>query len=291
MARGDGLRAPMRLAVTSDIHTDVNGPEVLQALVRRARELSPDVLLIVGDIATAPTHWLTTVLALRAVVPRLLLVAGNHDIWTTPEAVAQGLDSWARLDHLLPALAAEAGAEMLDSGPVVIDGIGFVGSLGWFDYSTREHLLDLPTEVYRNGNWEGLRWMDQQRAIWMEGEKRLEAEEVALRLRERLAGHLRRCEARKLVVATHMLAFAGQVHRKEHPGWRFVNAFMGSLAMGELIRSDPRVHLHVAGHTHLHSDLKLGPLRALVTPLGYRREWLGASPQEAVQKAMRIVEL
>ena len=181
----------MRLAVTSDIHTDVNGPELLAALVDRARELAPDVLLIIGDIATAPAHYLQTLLALRAVVPRLLVVAGNHDVWTTPEAVAKGLDSWARLDHLLPALAAEAGAELLDRAPVEIDGVAILGSLG----------------------------------------------------------------------------------------------------LGELIRSDPRVVLHLAGHTHLHSDLKLGKLRALVTPLGYKREWLGATPREAVHRSMKLLEL
>ncbi len=281
----------MRLAVTSDIHTDVNGPELLAALVDRARELAPDVLLIIGDIATAPAHYLQTLLALRAVVPRLLVVAGNHDVWTTPEAVAKGLDSWARLDHLLPALAAEAGAELLDRAPVEIDGVAILGSLGWFDFSTREHLLELPMEVYQKGNWGGLRWMDQVRAIWMEGDRRMEAEEVALRLRERLAAQMRACTAKKLVVATHMLAFAGQIHRRDFPEWRFVNAYMGSLGLGELIRSDPRVVLHLAGHTHLHSDLKLGKLRALVTPLGYKREWLGATPREAVHRSMKLLEL
>ena len=163
----------MRLAVTSDIHTDVNGPELLAALVDRARELAPDVLLIIGDIATSPTQYLSTLLALRAVVPRLLVVAGNHDVWTTSEAAAKGLDSWARLDRLLPALAEEAGAELLDQAPVEIDGVAILGSLGWFDFSTREHLLELPMEVYRKGNWGGLRWMDQVRTIWLEGERRM----------------------------------------------------------------------------------------------------------------------
>src|SRR4051812_36698721 len=98
----------MRLLFTSDIHIDLNGPAVLDALVRRVREQAPDVLIIAGDIATGAATYLRTLLALRAVSPRLLVVAGNHDVWTAPEALAKGVDSWARLDKLLPALCAEA---------------------------------------------------------------------------------------------------------------------------------------------------------------------------------------
>ena len=281
----------MRFAFTSDIHTDVNGPEVLDALVERCRALSPDLLLIAGDIATSPITWLQTVMALRRATPRLLLVAGNHDVWTTPELALQGLDSWGRLDRLLPALAEEAGAELLDAAPVVVGDLGFVGNLGWYDYSTREPELAVPMETYRRGVFAGLRWNDHQRAIWLEGERRMEAEEVAARLRRRLATHLRECPAPRLVVATHTLAFSEQIHRRDHPGWRFVNAFMGSYAMGSLILADPRVELAIAGHTHLGSDLRLGRLRAMVSPLGYRREWQGLTPAEAVERAMKVVEI
>ena len=112
-----------------------------------------------------------------------------------------------------------------------------------------------------------------------------------LELRERLAGHMRALDAPRLVVATHVLAFEQQIHRKEHPGWRFVNAFMGSLPLGQLIRSDPRVVLHIAGHTHLGSDLRIGRLRAVVSPLGYRGEWKGGTPREAVARALTVVDL
>ena len=290
------LSPSMRLAFTSDIHTDSNGPEMIQALADRARALAPDVLLISGDIATDPRIWLQTVLALRAAAPELLLVAGNHDVWTTPELAAQGLDSWARLDRLLPALAAEAGARLLDAGPVVIGGVGFVGSLGWYDLSTRDPLLDATDDDYERGVFGGLRWMDGARAVWLDAEKRrMRHPEVAARLLARLDQHMLACPADRLVVATHTLAFEGQIHRKDHPGWRFVNAFMGSLPMGERILRDPRVALHIAGHTHLRSDIQLprpgGPLRAIVSPVGYRREWPGATAEEAAQQAMRVVEL
>lgn len=287
-----GVKRPvMRIALISDIHTDINGTDILQALVARARHLAPDVLLVAGDIATDPVTYLKTLLQLREVVPRLLLVAGNHDVWTTPVAAAAGLDSWARLEKLLPALAKEAGAELLDAAPVVIGGLGFVGSMGWYDFSTREHLLEAPMDAYRKGQWGGLRWMDVERAIWLNQGQRMEPEAVAAKLREALSLQLKTIQANTIVVATHVLAFSAQIHRKEHPGWKFVNAFIGSLALGDLIRADPRVVLAVAGHTHLPSDLRIGHLRALVSPLGYRREWRGNTPEAAVAAAMQLVEI
>ncbi|MDO9280525.1 MAG: metallophosphoesterase [Pseudomonadota bacterium] len=282
----------MRVAFTSDIHIDLNGQPVLDALVARARTVAPDVLIIAGDIATGAATYLSTLLALKATTPRLLVVAGNHDVWTAPEALAKGLDSWVRLDKLLPALCAEAGAELLDAGPVEIDGIGFAGSLGWYDLTTREHILDAPMEAYREGVWGGLRWTDHTYAVWNGPDGApMAMEDVARVLRERLEAHLKLLTTRRIVVATHTLPFIDQIHRKEHPGWRFVNAFMGSLPMGDVIRADPRVVLAIAGHTHMGSDLRLGRMRAVVSPLGYNKEWKGSTPAAAVANALKVVEL
>ena len=159
----------MRLAFTSDIHIDKNGDAALDALVTRTREIAPDALLISGDIATSPVVWLKTLLALRTAAPVLIVVAGNHDVWTTREAAEKGLDSWARLDVVLPALCKEAGAILLDSGPTVVGDVGIAGSLGWYDLSTREHVLDVPMECYRTGKWGGLRWMDHEFSHWRDG--------------------------------------------------------------------------------------------------------------------------
>ena len=282
----------MRIAATSDIHIDKNGQGTLDALADRVRALAPDVLVIAGDIATAPTTFLSTLLALRAAAPELVVIAGNHDVWSGPAAVKHGIDAWARLDKILPALCNEAGARCLDAGPVVIGGIGFAGTLGWYDLSTRDMALDAPEEAYRTGAYAGMQWMDHRLAIWTgAGGEPMSERAVAERLRNRFAAHLAQLKTAAIVAVTHMLPFAEQVHRKQHPGWRFANAFMGHLALGDVIRADPRVRLAIAGHTHLPSENAEGPLHTLVTPLGYHTEWAGRSAVEAVERAVRVVEL
>lgn len=281
----------MRLAVTSDIHVDLNGPSILDALCARVRDVDPDVLIVAGDIATGAVTYLRTLLALKAVAPEVVVVAGNHDVWTAPEALAKGVDSWARLDRILPALCLEAGVHDLDAGPVILGGIGFAGTLGWYDLSTRDHALDVSPDAYRTGVFGGLRWTDHEYAVFQHDERRMGMEEVTSLLRARLATHLASLDVPRIVAVTHTLPFAAQLHQKTHPGWRFVNAFLGSLPLGQLIAADPRVTLAVAGHTHLGSDLQLGGLRALVSPLGYKKEWGGRSTEEAVSRALVTVDL
>lgn len=282
----------MRIAFTSDIHIDLNGPSALDALASHLASLSADVVLISGDVATGATTWLKTLLALRPTAPELLMVAGNHDVWSSLDAQAKGVHAWTWLDKLLPALCTEAGAKLLDVGPVTLGNVGFAGSLGWYDLTMREHLLDAPMEAYRSGEWSGMRWNDH-RFAWFPDDKgvALLPEDVCARLRERLAGHMASLTTSRLVVATHTLQFAEQVFQKSHPGWRFANAFMGSLKLGELVRSDPRVVLSIAGHTHLPSDLRFGRLRAVVSPLGYQKEWKAPNVKEAVAKAVTVVDL
>jgi hypothetical protein len=66
---------------------------------------------------------------------------------------------------------------------------------------------------------------------------------------------------------------------------------MGSLRMGELLARDPRIELAIAGHTHIHSDQRIGKLRALVSPLGYAKEWRAPDVAGAVEKALAVVDL
>lgn len=282
----------MRIAVTSDIHIDKNGEATLDALAAHIRSLAPDVLVVAGDVATAPTTLLSTFLALRPTAAEMVFVAGNHDVWAHPSLVERGQHSGWKLDVLLPALCREAGVHCLDAGLVQLGGVDFVGTLGWYDLSMRDPSLEAPPQAYETGEFAGLRWMDHVYATFLaEGGERRDIAGIAALLRERLRAQLAEASADRVVAVTHMVAFEAQLLRKDHPGWRFAQAFIGHRALGELQLADPRVVLSISGHTHHRSDLEIGGLRAVCAPLGYRREWGTESEVEAVRRSVRVVDL
>lgn len=281
----------MRIAATSDVHIDRNGPDTLAALVARVAALAPDVLIVAGDIAT-PVDTLTGALAaLRPCAREVVWVSGNHDVWVSAAAQAAGWTADRRLHDVLPAVAQAVGAPLLDVAPVVVDGVAFVGTMGWYDFSFRDRELDAPEAAYRGGSWEGVRWMDTQLAPFFVDGVRQEPEAVAGRFVELLRARLAAVDVDRIVAVTHFLPFRVQAWRSPNPIWRFVNAFMGCEALGRTLLADPRVEVVVSGHTHVPSDRVVDGVRAVVSPLGYRREWRESTVDEAAGRAVTLIEL
>lgn len=281
----------MRLVFTSDIHVDLNGPDCTRALARRFRELRADVAVVAGDIATDRDILLRTLTELRAAVGELLVLPGNHDVWCRGADRVVGHDARWRQEELWPQLCAEVGAQSLDGRGLRLGELSFVGVMGWYDFSFRDPALEVPEAAYRAGEWGGVRWMDVRNAPFVVGGEALAPEAVLDRQLRRLDAALRRVETERVVAVTHHLPFAAQAWRSQNPVWRFVNAFLGSVRLGERIAQDPRVELVISGHSHIPSERELGGLRAMVSPLGYGREWREGSVDAAVERAVRLVEL
>jgi hypothetical protein len=116
---------PLRLLLISDVH--VGGPDMpparLRRIVAQINRLSPDIVLIAGDLVTdkrlATRHYShdEAVAPLAALRPRLATVAvlGNHDHWRDAAAARRAL--------------ARAGIRLLENravqvGPVAVGGLG-----------------------------------------------------------------------------------------------------------------------------------------------------------------------
>ncbi|MCU1281672.1 MAG: calcineurin-like phosphoesterase family protein, partial [bacterium] len=127
----------MRLALTSDLHVD-HHPEVVPLVAERVRALAPDVLIVAGDLSSKLDTLEAALAALRGSAPRLVFVAGNHDLWTLPGAPS----SRERYEREIPALCARAGVDAIGAAPVDIGGVVFCGVTGWYDYSLRNRELD-----------------------------------------------------------------------------------------------------------------------------------------------------
>ena len=276
----------MRLLVTADLHYDSpRSRSGVVELCRRVGRACGDALVLVGDSAGAAHQHLRDCLALFAGFPgRKFMVPGNHCLWCLP-----GEDSLTRYEKTIPTIAAEAGFSVLDHAPAVIEGVGLVGSIGWYDYSYRDQRLEIPLEFYQakvtpgaaarlekhRGLIEtfsgrltprhyelGIRWMDgvHVRLGMSDGE-------FLDRVLERLAAHLGELErdesVRQVVAFVHHLPFGQLVPQDRPPHFAFAAAYMGSDRIGETLLACRKLTHVFCGHSHWKDAALIGGVRVV----------------------------
>ena len=119
----------MRVAFTSDLHIDItaHNRELLPYLVEEIERLSPDALILAGDIANTLSGWDFALEAFRRLGIMKFVVPGNHDIWIeSKRALRRAQDSTWKYDVALPASAARHGFHYLPQHPVLIGDVWFV---------------------------------------------------------------------------------------------------------------------------------------------------------------------
>lgn len=259
----------MRIAVTADPHFDLRShcdPHEFQALRDSVAAAHPDVFIVAGDLVGLGKVHLPEFFALFADLPaRKLAVPGNHDLWR-----AEG-DSYRYYREELPELYRRHGFHLLDAAPIVQDGVGFAGSIGWYDYSLADETLELPPgSSYEAKRFRGGRWND---SVFVRlGKSDVEFTDELL---ARFEDDLRQMEARaeRVVAVTHMLAFAEmRARRSDQPVHRYGTAFLGSRRFGELLERHPRVRYHFSGHVHAPFRLRRGSFEAINIGATYLRK-------------------
>jgi Icc-related predicted phosphoesterase len=260
----------MKIVVTSDLHYNIaRSRKPTERIAEEICGLSADALIILGDVGGREPHIVSDCLHLfDRFQGRKFFVAGNHELWVPP-----GEHSLTRLEETLPELCRQAGFHPLDMEPAPLDGVGLVGSIGWYDYSFRPHWLEVPLRFYRAKMAPGAaarvkeleHLFAEQEDIpeasmrygvrWMDGKHvslGMSDEEFCERLAKQLDQHLRQeaARSRKIVVAMHHLPFEEVVPRTTHPSWAFAGAYMGSERFGEVILEHPKVQYAFCGHSH-----------------------------------------
>jgi len=263
----------MRLLVTADLHYDAARSRApAQAVAREVLRTGGDVLVLVGDTAGARHEPLKECLGLFAAFGgRKFLVPGNHCLWCLP-----GEDSIQRYERIVPALAGEMGFAVLDHHPTILDGVGLIGSIGWYDFSYREQRLGIPVEFYRAkvapGAAEKLpehrdlvetfrerlaEWHFDLTARWMDGvhvRMNMTDEQFLAYLLERLEGQVRAFQddprVHRVLAFVHHLPFRQLVpaDRPEHIA--FASAFMGSDRIGQVLLASSKLSHVFCGHSH-----------------------------------------
>jgi len=264
----------MKTFFASDLHYGVNGEgdaavRSLAEHLRSPRTSKDDILILVGDLATNDATLRECLALFSGFTGRKFAVAGNHDVW-----LEEDLSSWTRYRRL-SVLFRAAGFHPLEDEPVVIDGVGIAGAMGWYDYSFKDEELGIPMEAYRSKTPPG-----QVRPVWNDANLvrwGMTDEEVTRWQAERLERHLMALEGcREKILAIHHVPTKRLLF---HPRclvpveMRYANAFLGSETFGE-IACLYGVSFVVNGHIHMAGAARIGKTSFMSIGGGYRSKQL-----------------
>jgi hypothetical protein len=170
----------------------------------------------------------------------------------------------------------------------LIDGVAFVGNVGWYDLSYRRPHLGIPERFYRAKVSPGAaavlpehrdllsdehaerpskrameircRWRDGTRVRW-----RWTDEQFLERCLERLERDLTAVEAdaRAIVAVSHFVPFAELVADDGRDKYDFAAAYLGSPRLGEVLLRHPKVTHAFCGHSHRAGRVQAGGLTCI----------------------------
>ncbi len=260
---------PDRILVTADLHFGLYAPgdECTRKMAEFVRDSGADAFIIAGDVGDAESQSFRGCLELFGDFPgEKLVTPGNHDLWTT------GPDSYEKYQKSLPALAADCGFHMLDVGPVAVGRIGFLGNIGWYDYSFRSGKLNVEPRQYARKELPGVcLWNDVRFIEWD-----MTDEQFTEKCVRKLERNYRTLEPRvhTVVAVLHHVPFRELLYGPSSAAYEFCRAFMGSERLGRLLLDCPKVRYVFSGHRHGQDAASVDHLEAFVVGSEYRRKRL-----------------
>lgn len=260
-----------------------------------------DVLVIAGDLVNSYRREdIIAVFRYFSSFPGAkLFCGGNHDLWT------RKYDSEQIYREEIPGLAEASGFHYLDVSPRIVDGVGFVGNIGWYDYSFAPESFSLeegvaicesekkegePRFLNTGKRWEDLTSDDFEKKvlIWSENEKlfslvwndrsyinwRYRDREFLAQCLERLEEDLEKVsrEVDVIVAVTHHTPFEALLEPPETLARAYGRAFLGSRKIGALLLEYPKVKLCLSGHTHYQKQISAGPIEAVTVRNTFQKE-------------------
>jgi predicted phosphohydrolase len=287
----------LRIAFTSDLHVDISQRnwELVPYMNEVLKIIDPDVFVIAGDISPELgdlEYALDCFSGLRCLK---LFIPGNQDIWVLSEEMQEkGHDSYEKYYFYLPEVCRRNRFIPLWMEPVIFQGVGFIGSIGWYDHAAGAGAkeVDFPT-IYRylvDSVWNDMRWACWSDISMLVGGNSAPARrpdpEVArefnLRLDQDIEAFNIDTAVNEIVVVTHYPPF-NQLAVEGVP-------FPGSRDTGGILASHEKVSTSISGHIHDKRDVLVKNVRAVRSPVGYRtrdhRKY-----QEMVEDCLEVIHL
>lgn len=266
----------MKIFAIADIHIEGKNKKIAYdlplKLIERLKTLNEDaVFIILGDVTPYISSFHNYLMLFKDLPIAKLFVAGNHDIWVEEKG-----DSYFKYTNLLKEAVLSAGFHYLDSEPFIFNKIGFIGNMGWYDYSFRQLNVYIPPYVKLLGSrgtyisWQDLTYSDyEKKVLYAEVNGKIKMitswnDRIYIKWRFSDLEFTEACfrkiqddfklienDVDKIVFISHHIHFYEGVIQKKTPEWDFNNAFMGSKKIGDYIKLREKVFLIIFGHSHV----------------------------------------
>lgn len=293
------------IAFTSDLHVDISQRnwELVPYLNKVIKIVDPDVLVIAGDISPELGDIEYALDCFSGLNCLKLLVPGNQDIWVLSEQMQEkGHDSYEKYYFYLPEVCRRNDFIPLWMQPVNFRGVGFVGTIGWYDHALRpekdETDLSPMERILMDSVWSDMRW-----ACWSDISMMMEdavtpvrrpdvevAREFNLRLDQDLDAFAQDPSIQEIVVVSHFPPLIELAHTVEGGGGSSRALFPGSQDTRGILFSHDRVGISISGHIHEKADIVVERVRAVRCPVGYltqdHRKY-----QEVVKDCLEVIHI
>lgn len=282
----------MRITALSDLHLDYirirNGIkeediiDLLEKIKNKILSFNPDVFVFAGDISKKVKDIEIFLNVFKDLSFYKIFVPGNHDVW-----IENGEDSFEKYRKTLRRLSEKYNFHYLPASPLVIEKIGFVGSLGWYDYSLGGE--DFCNEEYEKGKYKNLKWREiYWKLVSFKDDKgnKLSNLEVCKIMQKELRNQIREVEDKvEIIVAViHTLPFEDLIFTKN-----FFSAYLGSKFLGNILLKSEKVKYLICGHEHNPLILNKNGIKIFRCPFGYLkniRDW-----EENLSKGIKTFEI
>ena len=231
----------VKILAVSDIHLDEDENLLLhQKTLDEITSKTPDILLIGGDIGETKETIEATLKQLSKMQCIKLAYLGNHELRTLKNS------KFGNHYQEMKDLFEKHNFHLLDYEPFIYQGIGFVGNIGWFDFS-----------LYRGQYFES----DSSQVTEYHYQKyptQISPTKFTDECITQIQKHLKKIEhnCNQIILGIHHIAFPEFLKYGHSQLYDLKNLIMGSNKLQELYQH-PKITMGFCGHTHRSGEIKI----------------------------------
>ncbi|MEQ8187792.1 MAG: metallophosphoesterase [Candidatus Eremiobacterota bacterium] len=258
----------MKIIATCDLHYGLKkwGNDSTKEIARLVTNSDADVFIIAGDIGEGLQNFEACLELFEGFRGHKLIVPGNHDLWSK-----EG-QSFRIYSEILKEICENCGFHYLDTGPFILDKIGFVGNIGWYDYSFKLEELDIPIKYYEEKYLpKVVRWNDRRFIKWNYNDY-----EFLGLLLDKMEQHIQHIyeHVETIIGVTHHMPFEHMIRKTNYMSWDFARAYLGSKKIGDLYLNYEKIKLAICGHNHRYVRAKKGHVECISVGSTYKQKEL-----------------